>query len=827
MIISVNWLKQYTDITLPLDELATLIGARLVEIEEVQDITKKYDGIVIAKVMSCEPVPDSDHLNLTKLDDAGVVKDVERDENGYVQVVCGAPNVREGLTVVWLPPGVTVPSTWSDDEPFVLGARKLRGVISNGMIASAKELDLYDDHSGILEVVGEYKPGDSFGKICQLDDTLLDIENKSLTHRPDTFGVIGFAREVAAIQGQQFTTPEWLHANNPTQSDSAPKVTIEDAELSPRYQAVVIENLSGKRESDLAQQTWLSRVGLRPISAIVDATNYLMMLTGQPLHAFDYDKLVTVNDGKLDIRVRAGRGEGDTLVLLDGREITLTPADIVIANGEKAVALAGAMGGQATEVDEKTTKILLEAASFNLYNLRATQMRHGIFSEAITRFTKGQSSEQTAPVLQEAIRLYETLGGVVQDGVADIYPVPKQQTTITVPFRLISDMLGTNITEDAVKTVLESVSCTITRSGESILVTVPYWRADLSIPEDIVEEIGRIKGFDTITPTLPSRDFTAVRPSEADRARTALRRSLVSVGANEVVTYSFVHGDLLKKAGQDPKYAYNIVNSISPDLQYYRLSLTPSLLDKVHSNIRAGFTNFALFETNKVHFKGEMDTQEPTVPNEDAHVALVLNDSRTNGVQDAPYYTAKRYLEQITSLKDTELISLTDFDLSTDEWGAQLVAPYEPKRSAVIVKDSQIWGVVGEYKQAVKRAFKLSEYAAGFEVHRAALSPKKVTYVPLSKYPSAERDICFKVDRTISYQALVQALQSVALPQHITYSLSPLDIFSRDDDRDTTKNITLRFTFTAHDKTLTGEEVAECVTALSERAIQHVDAIIV
>src|SRR6218665_1144893 len=210
MIISVNWLKKFTQINGTVEELATLIGARLVEIESIENLGEKYQGVVVAKVVECAPLEGSDHLNVTKIDDGGAVSDIERDENGLVQVVCGAPNVRAGISVAWLPPRSVVPETFGDAEPFVLGAKPLRGVMSNGMLASARELDLHDDHNGILEIDKDAAPGTPFAELYELNDYLLDIENKSLTHRPDAFGVIGFAREVAGIQGLPFESPQWL-----------------------------------------------------------------------------------------------------------------------------------------------------------------------------------------------------------------------------------------------------------------------------------------------------------------------------------------------------------------------------------------------------------------------------------------------------------------------------------------------------------------------------------------------------------------------------------------------------------------------------------------
>ena len=434
MIISVNWLKQFTPIDMPINELATLIGSRLVEIEEVIDLGVKYKGVVVAKVVECAKLEGSDHLNVTKIDDGGMAQGVERDENGLVQVVCGAPNVRAGMLVAWLPPNSVVPETVNDKEPFVLGARKLRGAMSNGMLASAKELDLFDDHTGILEVDKDCAPGSSFAEVYELDDYLLDIENKSLTHRPDTFGIIGFAREVAAIQGKAFQTPDWLKALEPAfdveQSGlDAPKVSIDDPQLSDRYQAVILSGTDGAVHSPVQVQTYLARVGVRPISAVVDVTNYLMMLTGQPLHAFDYDKVLAASGGDAHIHVRAGR-EKETLDLLDGRTVELTPDDIVIAAGETAIGLAGAMGGANTEIDDSTKNIILESATFNLYNLRATQMRHGIFSEAITRFTKGQPAELTAPVLARAVELLRNhASATLVTAPADAYPGRRELNT--------------------------------------------------------------------------------------------------------------------------------------------------------------------------------------------------------------------------------------------------------------------------------------------------------------------------------------------------------------------------------------------------------------
>lgn len=827
MIISVNWLKQLTDIDVPIGELVTLIGARLVEIEEVIDLGAKYKDVVIARIIEVTPLEGSDHLNVTKLDDGGVTPEVERDQNGYVQVVCGAPNVHAGMLVAWLPPKAIVPNTFNDDEPFVLGARKLRGAMSNGMLASARELDLFDEHEGILELEDDVTPGTHFAEAYELDDYLLDIENKSLTHRPDCFGIVGFAREVAAIQGKTFETPDWLASLDPDFDEkkgdiATPKITINDAVLSDRYQAVVLANVDGKAQLSFRMQTYLARVGVRPINAVVDITNYLMLLTGQPLHAFDYDKLVAIGNGSADIHVRVGR-EKELLELLDGRTIEVTPEDIVIAAGETVIGLAGAMGGAATEIDKDTKNIIIESATFNLYNLRATQMRHGIFSEAITRFTKGQPAELGAPVLAQAMEMMSEFTGAIRvSDVAESYPGKREIETIEVSAKKVNDTLGTHLLiEDMLHTLQNAefdVAMTINDETHDEIMAIkhPYWRADIHIDEDIIEEVGRLYGFDSITPTLPLRDFTAVRPLPFDTMRANIRSALVRAGANEVLTYSFIHGDVLKKAMQDPENSYRITNSISPDLQYYRQSITPSLLGLVHANIKNGYGNFALFELNKVHSKAADLTG--AVPAEMHRIGFITANKRPQS--GAPYYQAKRileYLGQSLGLHLTYKPFATDTQLT-------FTKPFELNRSARIIDtvSNQSIGIVGEYKKSVSRMFKLPEYTAGFELLtegiELALQHKTNNYTPISRYPGTERDICFQVARSVAYQDIIDATQTVLLDSVLQTEVMPVDIYQPEYGE--TKNVTIRIKFTSQDHTLTGEEVGQ----VTEKIIQCVFA---
>ncbi len=825
MIISLNWLKKFTNIDISVDELTELINTRLVEIDSVADISEKYKNILIVKAVEVKPLEGSDHLSIVKIDDGGASADIERDENSLIQVVCGAPNITSGQMVVWLPPKSVVPQTFGTAEPFTLDTRNLRGAISNGMIASAKELDLFDEHSGILVLDGDIAPGTLFASHYELDDYLLNIENKSLTHRPDCFGVIGFAREVSAILGKEFVNPDWTMNLSPYFGEGNGKISvvIDDPNLSDRYQAIVMEGGDSKKQSPMIIQTYLARVGVRPISAIVDVTNYLMMLTGQPLHAFDFDKVRSICGDNVEIHVRAGR-ENEKLELLDGKVIELSTDDVVVAAGDTAVALAGAMGGANTEIDENTRAIIIESATFNLYKLRSTQMRHGIFSEAITRFTKGQPAQLTAPVLGEAVRLVGNWTGMrAVTAVADAYPGKKEQQIIKVPLQKVDDILGVDIgASDAVNPLTHAGFKVEVQDQQIMSAEVPYWRSDIHIVEDVVEEIGRINGFDNIKSTLPMRDFTATRPSDFDIFRTKIRKILVKAGVNEVLTYNFIHGDILQKAGQKPDNSYRLVNSISPDLQYYRQTLTPSLLNITQPNIKQGFGSFAIFELNKTHQKGRgLDNEN--VPIEIDMLSLVVADKeKTVGSQ---YYKAKRIFDYLCKSLGAEV----EYGLLGNESDGPLSAPFEGRRTATVSpKGGKVIGLVGEYKKSVIKGFKLPDSTAGFEINTRllfeAVKNTGAIYKPLSRYPATERDICFKVNQTVGCGQIIDSVNKTLSKINLEFSVDVIDIYQKESE---TKNVTIRIKLVSYDHTLNGDEVSEVINNVVDSVVTKLGATVI
>jgi phenylalanyl-tRNA synthetase beta chain len=828
MKISRNWMNLFggQGLSLPTDELVNKIGAQLGAVEEVSETGSKYNGVVVAWVVSCVDHPDADRLHVCKIDDGGVVADVKRDDNGHVEVVCGAQNVHADMFVAWLPPGSTVPSSPASD-PFVLEARELRGVISNGMIASPKELAISDDHDGILEIIPAEvsealaKPGMPFKALYGLDDVVIDIENKMFTHRPDCFGQLGVAREIAGIQGLEFSSPDWYLRPVPPKSHHSNDVkevivTNEVPELSPRYMLLAMDNIT-IAPSPVWLQTYLTRVGVRPINNIVDMTNYMMLLTGQPLHAFDFDKVA--HDGKAHIVVRNPH-EGETLGLLDGRTIAPRSDAILICDQDKPIGLGGIMGGNNSEIDENTKRILIECANFDMYNIRKSSMEHGIFTDAVTRFNKGQSPLQCPAVLYKAAQMVSELSpeavvvGEILDSKAPLQPVEAVQ----VNEKFINERLGLKLTAVEMAQLLTNVEFTVDVKHDQLNVTAPFWRTDIAIPEDVVEEVGRLHGFDKLPLELPLRSLVPAQQNPALDFKNRLRNILSRAGANELLTYSFVHGNLLDGAAQDKSQAFELSNALSPDLQYYRLSLTPSLLDKVQPNLKSGIDELAIFELNKAHSKKYVD-RDDNLPKEFNLVALVVA-RKEDSEAGAGFYDARHYLDYLASQLGLKL-SYTATESEPDFPAAK---PYDHERSALVSDDAsgQLLGIVGEYKAAVRSRLKLPVATAGFELDLDALmavtNGKK--YQPLPRFPKVSQDMTLRVPSDVAYGGLADLLQNeldAAKPAQTIARLEPLDVYQKDKD-DEHKNVSFHLEIASYERTLTAEEVNSLLDKIAASA---------
>ena len=835
MKVSLNLIKQLINFELPpVDELVARVNQQLGGVEEVIDLKSKYGGARIVRVVECAKHPNADRLSVTKIDDGGAVADVPRDENGLVQVVCGAPNVHADMWAIWLPPQSTVPASFDDDEPFVLDARPLRGVLSQGMLAAADELAIGTDHEGIVEITEhdvpagvELSAGASFAEIFGLDDFVLDIENKMFTHRPDCFGQLGVAREIAGIFHQQFTSPDWYKSEQQFTGAEGLELTVtNDApELVPRFMAVAIRNVT-VQPSPLWLQCQLVAMGGKPINNIVDATNYIMLMTAQPTHAYDYDKL---RGSKLEARLAR---DGEKVSLLNGKEYELTTDDIVIADGEGVIGLAGIMGGAETEVSDGTKNIVLECASFDMYALRRTAMRHGIFTDALTRFNKGQSPLQNAAVLKQ---LMSMVGGMqasevfdlkqFSDELDDYFDGKYTPANIDIDSKFINERLGLDLSDDDICNLLNNVEIKSHGPEEElnyICIQSPFWRTDLELPEDIVEEVGRLYGFDKLPRQLPMRSIKPAPRNPRRQLKQAIRQSLSRAGANEVLTYSFVHERVLKNAEQDPSRAYRLSNALSPDLQYYRTSVLPSLLDKVHANIKAGHDEFMLFEIGKIHDK-ELPLTDENLPSEQTFVDGVYASKKPRA--GAPFYKARKLVDRLLADINVE----ADF-VKIAESDADVPAPFDGQRSAwIVAKNGDKLGIVGELSQAVRRNFKLPDYTAAFslgieKLQACLASSREYNYRPLSRFPSISQDISLRSSVEISHDELLRAVrQCLDEPENLHCQIQTLGIYQPKDDA-AIKTTTFRLTFTSYQQTLTDAEVKPIMDNIATAALTKLDA---
>jgi len=821
MRVSIQTVKQYTEINVGVDELVAKINAQLGGVEGVIDFGTRYKDATVVRVVSCEKHPNADKLSVCQIDVGG---------DSLVQVVCGAPNVHTDMYAVWLPPESTVPASFDDETPFVLGVRELRGVVSNGMLASAAELGIGDDHSGIIELDPQewrpndidFKPGVKLTQLYNLDDYLIDIENKMFTHRPDLFGQVGVAREIAGIQHIPFRSPDWYSQqsvqNTPIKDDGlALQVRNEAPELVPRFVALSVRDVTVK-PSPLWLQIELVRLGSKPINNVVDITNYIMLLTAQPVHAYDYDKL---QGGTLV--ARAAR-ENEQVTLLNGKTYSLNKDDIVIADAEKPVGLAGIMGGGESEVTEETRNLVLEVATFDMYALRRTSMRHGVFTDALTRFNKGQSPHQNLIVLHKLVDLLtRTAGGTAASPVFDEQGSMGTLDSVHITPAFINERLGLSLTQDEIARLLTNVEFVVSGDAELEIVP-PFWRTDISLPEDIVEEIGRLYGYDHLPRELPLR---STRPTPQNTSRELawrMREILSRAGANEVLTYSFVHEQIISRACQDAEDAYQLSNALSPELQYYRLSVTPSLLDKVHGNVKAGYDEFALFEIGKAHSKrAELDAEG--LPVELRRLALAVVSQRKK--VGSPYYQAKTLLDFLAS----QLGLVLEYKLLPEGSSLTIAQPFESKRTARVIDRSsgQVIGVIGEYAQAVKRAFKLPDYSAGFELLpeavEVALAQARQTYAPLSRYPHTSRDVSMRVASDVTYHELVHYAQVGLSHESIETVVHPIAIYQPDGTQ--VKTITVRVMLTPYDKTLSSDDANTMIDVMVRTISEHIDVQVV
>lgn len=804
MKVSYQWLSQYVDVTgYTAAELAEKLTRSGIEVDIVENRNKGVSQVFVGFVKSREKHPDADKLSVCKVD-------VGQDEE--LQIVCGAKNVAAGQKVPVAIVGAKLP------DGLAIKRAKLRGVESQGMICSAKELGLNDKllpkeiQEGILVLPEDAEIGASILDVLAINDEVLDLD---LTpNRSDCLSMLGAAYEIGAILGREVKLPDAEQGlNGAVQASSKISVDITATEQCSHYAARYIENVK-IGTSPLWMQNRLMAAGIRPINNIVDITNYVMLEYGQPLHAFDAEKLA---NGRIDVRMAK---QGEKLVTLDGVERTLEPHMLLITDGEKPVALAGVMGGENSEVTDATTSILLESAKFDGGTVRKASRQLGLRSEASLRFEKEVNPEAVLPALNRAASLIARYaGGQVANGIVEKASQQHQPVQITLTVSRINNYLGTDLTAEQVKEIFDRLNFTIDTSGETFTVHVPSRRGDITKAVDLIEEVARLYGYDNIPTTLMSGVTTPGALTEEQAVRRLARNLLTGSGLHEAITYSFTHPEQIREFPGAYKEAKPITLSMpmSEERSTLRTSLIPHLIDVAVYNRNRNTDNVAVFEIGKVFVTDEASLTR--LPEECLLLSALLtgkrHDTHWTGKSGAvDFYDLKGVLENLVSYLGIQGI------------GYEAAQPegFHPGRTAHITLETaegrKIIGTMGQLHPSLQQQKDLDDtYVLELEFSVLAdHADTKITYQPLPRYPSIGRDIAVVVNREVQVGALMSKVREIA--GSLLETIQVFDIYTGDRVDADKKSVALALVYRTAERTLTDEEVSELhakvVSALSE-----------
>jgi phenylalanyl-tRNA synthetase beta chain len=792
MKLTLKWLNEYV----PLDGLAsdkiadglTMLG---LEVDAVVDMSKGLAGIKIVRIAGVRKHPDADRLTLCDVDTGEEI----------VQVVCGAPNAREGLVTAFVPPGVQLPNG------LKIKKAKVRGQESHGMLSSGKELGISEEHSGILEIDGDVKIGGELIDELGLDDTMVEID---LTpNRPDCASVIGIAREVGGFFGKKLTTPI-SRDNVPKFDGSNSDVTVEvlEPELCPRYTARRLTGATVKPSPKWMQQRLLA-VGMRPINNIVDITNYVMLETGQPLHAFDYNK---ISGGK--IIVRCPSADEKTFLTLDGSERTLDPSMLMICDADRPVAVAGVMGGFDSEVSSETSEILLESACFNPISIRKTARKLSIPSEASYRFERGVDPIGAGIAMERAVQLLvEHAGAVVEEGGVDVYPGEKQELVLSLRVQKVCDLLGIDISADEISTYLKSIDFDVHPEAEGVLmVNVPSFRVDIEREVDLVEEIARLVGYNEIPTTMPRLTMDYPQRDRLRTMRNQMAGIMISRGFSEAINYSFTtenHMDLLGISADDERRKFTkLLNPLTEDQSVMRTMLLPGLLDNIRHNINHQKLDVSFFEIGKVFIQQAENVQ----PHEPTMFCAVMSGQRYPGSiplyfsdNQADVYDLKGVAQ---TLFDTLALTGNDGDISfrINEDDHQ---PYCDSSFNMQIMDGSLQiGTLGKVNVKALKGFGIKQDVYYLEMDLLALSEMKTVdkaFKQLPRYPSVKRDIALLVPEYVAAGELLQTVRDLNVNNVENVEL--FDIYKGKPIDKGMKSVALSVTYRSSEQTLDDETV--------------------
>ncbi len=790
MKVTYNWLKQYVDFDWSPDEMVerlTMIG---LEVEGVQKLGGEFEGIVVAQVIARDKHPNADKLSVCRVNDG----------KGERQIVCGAQNFQAGDKVPLMLPGASLPMKPGDKEPFTIKVGKIRSVESHGMMCSPQELGLPDQVDGLLILKTDAKVGQPFAEYLGRSgsDVVYDLE--TTPNRPDWNSVIGIAREISALTGNPLKVPDvsGLKETAGSKTGDLVAVRVEDAELNPRYTARVIKGVKIGPSPDWLRST-LEKVGLRSISNVVDVTNYVMLEIGQPLHAFDYHLIAKGADGKPTIVVRRAT-DGEKFKTLDDNERTLTAENLLIADEQRGIALAGVMGGLNTEINDQTVDVLIESAYFKPQNIRATSKKLELRTDSSYRFERGGDVGICDWASRRAAQLIlETAGGQLAEGAVDAYPQAFKAKEITLRHAQVKTVLGIEISVEQQVGYLKNLGLEVGSSADgSTSFRIPTFRVDLKREIDLIEEIARMYGVDKIPSTAP-RGANGSHPYDVVHDHLAeARRILVGLGLNEAQGQTLI-ADSAAKLVTVGDSLVALSNPLSSDMNVLRPSLLPGLLDSLRHNISHKNYDVAMFEVGRVFVQNGGATKE------ERRVAIALTGQRaqtfwSGDERDAKFdaYDLKGVLESFFEAFGLKGLNFTRRDGTTSLF----------LESATIQLGKLPLGELGQVIPALAKKYDLRDAVFVAELNLDQLLARRNTgrsFKSLPQFPSSRRDVAMLVPEATTHDAVLMVVRQ-AKPANLE-SVELFDIFRGKNVPEGQKSVAYAFTYRGADKTLTDVDV--------------------
>jgi len=787
MIFSEQWLREWISPELETQQLIDELTMAGLEVDGSTPVARQCSGIVVGLVESVEPHPDADKLSLCSVSDG---------EESF-QVVCGAPNVRAGLKAPFAKLGAKIIES-SDAKPFKIKKAKIRGIESNGMLCSSEELGLEESSDGLLELHKNASVGEDIRSSLKLDDTSIELD---LTpNRGDCLGMIGLAREVGVIARQDVTPLDFPAPIESIIDNFEVRITAKDA--CPRYLGRVIKNINLNSESPLWMKEKLRRSGLRSIAPVVDVTNYVLMELGQPMHAFDLEKL----EGNIDVRFAK---QNEKLELLDGKEIELTPETLLITDASKPIAMAGIMGGMATAVSDQTQHVFLECAFFAPLAVAGKARSYGMHTDASHRYERGVDYQLQRTAMQRATQLLLDICGGEAGPITEAIGNLPEPIEVSLKHSSISSLLGIQMDKKEVRDILGRLGFGLSADdGEVLRVLVPSYRFDVSIEADLIEELARIYGYNNLPQTGGLGNQSLSSTPESHIALGQIRQQLVALGYQEVVTYSFIEPSLAETLFPDQPRV-SLQNPISADMAVMRTSILPGLLSTLKYNENRQTERIRIFESGLVFQScGEEIKQTAMLAGLVSGRKMPVNWNNNKDLSD--FYDLKG---------DVELLLALGLELDRYTFEAAEYACFHSGQCARIVRDGQLVGHVGALHPAMQREMGITGNCYMFEVELAPLQERRLPAASaLSKFPEVNRDLAILIDSNYAASEVLANVR-VNAGEHLT-DLRIFDVYQGDAVAKDKKSIALSLTWQHPSRTLSEDDIntiiSKCVNGLQD-----------